>query len=500
MITVFRLYSKVIIETEALKKEVSVFQFSARKKGTEYLFRENKIPFSRYFGIEEIKKKDGSFYTESEFDNFLLSLEDLPTERSDEEALVLWGEIGGSIENQSDLFDAFETKYQNRIKVINESQLQTIVSGTEYLITGELEIKTPIVIPAGVKAKIRGFGTSISKLYSSANNFTMISGTAVSDIEIEEITFEVTGTNSKVFDLKSQTGNEAFEMDSVNFENCSKIGILDNFRQGLGINIGYLGGKPEYEFRGAWNGFRISTAIIRGTSSGYTFWKAGTDFTFTGRFLTDINAVIPSGSIFCDFAASNITNDESLQFINADFNPGISAGTILPNISTTSTKVRVSRSKGVPNTYIGGSWEMNANTLTALTGSTPAKVAGTTIYELLSWLSGTNNNEFVSESTKEIIVEAHFNGSFIGESNIEYFLTVRKWINASSTYEDISSILFTTNGIGASDKSETVSLLTKNFSLNHLDRVELWISDFTGGGNDVTIYQKSRFKIREIQS
>lgn len=500
MITVFRLYSKVIIETEALKKEVSVFEFSARKRGTEYLFRENKIPFSRYYGIEEIKKKDGSFYTEAEFDDFLLVLQILPSEVSDEEALVEWGEIGGSIENQPDLFDTFETKYQNRIKVTNESQLQTIVSGTEYLITGELEITTPIVIAAGVKCKIRGLGTSISKLYSSANNFTMIVGTAVSDVQIDKIAFEVTGTNSKVFDLKSQTGNEAFEMDSVNFDNCSKIGVLDNFRQGLGINIGYLGGKPEYEFKGAWNGFRISTAIIRGTSSGYTFWKAGAGFTFSGRFLTDINAVIPSGSVFCDFAASNITNDESLQFINADFNPGISAGSILPNISTASTKVRASRSKGIPNTYVGGSWEMVANTLTALTGSTPAKVLGTTTYELLSWLSGTNNNEFISESTKEIIVEAHFNGSFIGESNIEYLLTVRKWVAASSIYEDISSVLFTTNGIGASDKSETVSLLTKNFALNHLDRVELWISDFTGAGNDVTIYQKSRLKIREIQS
>jgi len=398
------------------------------------------------------------------------------------------------------LLNAKQDLIVNRIYISQESDFGTLQSGKEYFITGIVTISNPITIPTGVNIRLNGYGTDISQLVATSNNFTMFSGLATGNFTSTKVAFQASGTNSQVFDIKSQTGNEAVEMEECNFNSCTKIGTLDNYRQGLGVNLGYFGGTPTYEFKGVWQGFRLSTAIIRGTSGAYSFWKAGTGFTFNGRFLTDVNAVIPTGATFCDFAVGNVLTDEGLQFTNADFNPTLSTGTVLPNIATTSTKVRVSRSRGLPNTYIGGYWNVSASANTALTGGTIAKVAGTTVYYDLSWFSSSGNNAFVSLSTKEIVVEAVFNGGFTGVSNGEYTLTIRQWDNSLSAYVNISQLTFTTNGGLFADTTESVSLISKNIVLNENDRIEVWVQDANATGNDITMNLNSILKLREIQS
>lgn len=410
-------------------------------------------------------------------------------------------EVGSYTKTETDaLLAQKQNLIVNRIEVSHESEFGTIQSGKEYFITGIVTVTAPIIIPTGVSFRINGYGTDISQLVSTSNNLTMISGGATGNLTFLNVAFEASGTNSKVFDIKSQTGFEACEMESVNFNNCTKIGIFDNYRQMLGVNMGYLGGKPEHEFKGVMQGFRISTAIIRSTVSGYTFWKAGTGFSFSGRFITDINAIIPSGSTFCDFNSTHITNDESLQFISADFNPASTLGTVLSAITSTSTKVRVSRSRGLPNTYIGGYWSCTTAVTTALTGGTIAKVAGTTTYSDLSWFTSSGNNAFVSQSTKDIVVEAIFNGGFTGIANNEYTLTIRHWDNSASAYINISSVTFTTNGGLLTDSVESLSLISKNITLMQNDRVELWVQDANSGGNDIVMNVNSIFKLREVQS
>ena len=75
---------------------------------------------------------------------------------------------------------------------------------------------------------------------------------------------DVNGANSRVYNLSSLTGFEAFEFTRVNYNNCTSLGIIDSYRQGLEDGTGRFEGSPSLELAGLWvGGYRITTSIVR---------------------------------------------------------------------------------------------------------------------------------------------------------------------------------------------------------------------------------------------
>ena len=123
----------------------------------------------------------------------------------------------------------------------------------------------------------------MSGLIDTFNNKTLFYSNSSGNVLFNNIFIEVSGNNSQVYNLTSSTGFEAIECNTVNYNNCSSLGTLTNFRQGLELNTGRFGGSPSLTLEGTWlGGFRISTSIVRALGSGMTepLFKEGSGLKF----------------------------------------------------------------------------------------------------------------------------------------------------------------------------------------------------------------------------
>ena len=155
-------------------------------------------------------------------------------------------------------------------------------------------------------------------LSSSENSYTMFTGGG--NVFFDSIGIEVSGTSSQVYDLIDPTGFNAVELTTVNYNNCTSLGELRNFRQGLEMGTGRFGGSPSLTLSGTWlGGYRITTAIVRSMSDTTTepLFKAGTAFIMNSRFLSDINCDLGTLQPFSDFAVGNFPNPSTLQLTGA---------------------------------------------------------------------------------------------------------------------------------------------------------------------------------------
>ena len=224
----------------------------------------------------------------------------------------------------------------------------------QYFIDGSINMgETQLNIgPDG--ANISGLGFGVSELTSTANTYTLFNSAACGSLFINNVAFTISGASSQVFDLTDATGTNTVEMSGVNFNGCSSLGSLTSFRQGLEFNTGRFGGAPKLQLAGSMNGYRATTSIARGIADGTTLFEAGAGLTFSGRFVTDINADLAATGALLDFAPANITNNESLiingAFVTRDGVINASDTTIYPNIDHKSVKSNWGNNTGLPNT------------------------------------------------------------------------------------------------------------------------------------------------------
>jgi hypothetical protein len=96
----------------------------------------------------------------------------------------------------------------------------------------------------------------------------------------------------------------AFEFQRINYINCTSLGDIYNYRQGLEGGTGRFGGSPSLTLHGLWRGgYRITTSIVRSLAGTMTLplFKEGAAFTMNSRFLTDINIDLAYISSFLRF-------------------------------------------------------------------------------------------------------------------------------------------------------------------------------------------------------
>jgi len=152
----------------------------------------------------------------------------------------------------------------NRIIVNQASDLAgTLDSTKQYFINGIIDMGSQsIEVPSG-GVTLTGYSFDLSRLTSSEAAYTMFTSPAGGSGNVlgMDYAIEVTGAGSQVYDLVSDTGLEAFEFTRINYNNCSSLGSIDNYRQGLEIGTGRFGGKPELTLVGVWlGGYFIDTS------------------------------------------------------------------------------------------------------------------------------------------------------------------------------------------------------------------------------------------------
>ena len=194
---------------------------------------------------------------------------------------------GNFTENYNSIASLNATTIDNRV-IVNQANKDTTIGGVidstkVYFIDGIVDMgSTSITVPpTGIN--IRGDSFDVSGLTSSADNYTMFisESIAIGSGNILGVDYLVTtsGVNSKVYGMYDSTGFNAFEFQRINYIDCTSLGDIYDYRQGLESGTGRFGGKPSLTLHGLWRGgFRITTSIVRDLDAGMTepLFKAGT--------------------------------------------------------------------------------------------------------------------------------------------------------------------------------------------------------------------------------
>jgi hypothetical protein len=332
------------------------------------------------------------------------------------------------------------TELINQIKVTQASDLSGALSSTtEYFLDGIIDFTgtgLSIEIPQG-GLNLKGYNFDISGIKCDDNSYTLFTSPVGGSGNLlgSDYLVDVNGTSSKVYDIVSDTGFEAFEFSRVNYNNCTSLGTIDNYRQGLEIGTGRFGGSPSLELVGAWiGGYRITTSIVRSLDAGMTepLFKAGAAFVMQSRFLSDINVDLPTSAALLDFSPTNFPNSSTLQMTGAIVTRnGVSDATdsnLTPNIAASDLSCSWSDNKGLSNTFEGGALDITAEVTTTIS------VAGTFV-DLAGTYTASELQHFDEPSNGQL--------RHLGASPVEYKVSGQLVIDASGNDEvDLKIVIF----------------------------------------------------------
>lgn len=416
-------------------------------------------------------------------------------------------DVEDAVRKINDVTNLIATKYEVPVPVNQTNVAYTlggdINSSKVYFIDGVVDLTgVDIEVPAG-GLSLAGYTFDTSKLVCSDSNYTMFKSPVggSGNLLAVDLSVEVTGTNSKVFDLVSVTGGEALELNRVNFNNCTSLGELTNYKQYLEDGTGRFGGTPELTFSGTNNGARITTSIVRGIEDITSLFKAGTGLTFSGRFITDINCDLNTNGALFDFSEVNFINDESLiikgAFVTRNGVIDASDSTIHPNIDHTNVKSLWSDNTGVPNTtkYIKSVCTAEIETIISVI-DTYYPLLGTATIERQSHFDMPSNGEFrllSGNGTYQISGDLVVKGSQGDEINIRITKSTDNGVTFPTVINHIKRIV--NNLAGGRD----VAFFPLNFisDLKKNDRIRIEVENKSGTGN-VTKELDSYFIVTKI--
>ncbi len=358
-------------------------------------------------------------------------------------------DTGSSWANKNDdIFNGLQqTILSNRI-IVNQSNVSTTLGGIidstkQYYVDGSVDMSGVTITVPSTGIFLKGFNLDLSELTCSDNSYTMLTGATAGNVFMQDLSLQVTGTGSQVFNLTNGSGFSAVEFVRVNFNNCTAIGELNGYRQGLENNTGRFGGTPEMTLSGTWlGGYFIDTSIVRGlTDGGYTLFKAGTGFTMNSRFRTNQNVDLPASASYFNFAPSNFVNPSTVQVTNAlvsrNGNFNSSDGNITPNITQADLESAWSNNIGMKNTFEGGRLTVSSENQTNIS-------SGSTYVNLNAIWDATNLEHFDSPSSGQLRhlgdspreYECIINFVIESQANNELGIRLRKFKSSSSTFQD----------------------------------------------------------------
>ena len=396
--------------------------------------------------------------------------------------------------------------------ICNQANKDTTLGGVidstkQYFIDGDIDMGTTQITVPPTGISLLGLSFDISGLYSTEDNYTMFVSESIAigsgNLLGADFYISVTGASSKVYELYDATGFNAFEFQRINYNDCTSLGDIYDYRQGLEGGTGRFGGSPSLTLHGLWRGgYRITTSITRNMSDTTTepLFKAGTAFVMNSRFLTDMNVDLGTLQPFLDFAPANFTNPSTLQIKGAIFSrDGVSNATdsnIFPNISPADLASDWDNNIGVNNTFIGGRAFVDSENLTNI-------VSGSTWYTLNAVWGSNNLQHFDSPSGGQLRHlgndprEFKITVNFIIESveNNDVGIRLRRWDNSASSFVDFNERARQINSfVGGRDSA------FYNFSFNTImdkdDYVYFQVRNNSGNAN-ITLENGSDWIIEE---
>jgi len=391
--------------------------------------------------------------------------------------------------------------------VVNEAAdlSGTLDSTSVYIINGVIDMGSQqIEVPAG-GLNLAGLSFDVSKLTSSAAGYTMFTSPIGGSGNLlgKDYAIEVTGAGSQVYNLTSDTGAEAFEFARINYNDCTSLGTITDYRQGLETGTGRFGGSPTLTLAGTWaGGFFIETSIVRGLDAGMTgaLFEAGAGFTMASRFRSNQNIDLPTSAAFFDFSPSNFSNPSTVQLDgcivsrNGSFNS--EDANITPNMSRGDIAAVWKGNVGMQNTFEGGQAVLAAEVATAIGAtSTFYDIAGTWATSDLQHFDSPANGQLrhLGSNPREYDI----NIALVMEStaNDELDLKVVKWDDSAAGFVDVSIFKRQVNNL-VGGRNVAFFTVSSRIELDQNDFVKLQISNETGT-NDATAEIDSFFQVEE---
>ncbi|QDP47361.1 MAG: hypothetical protein Unbinned4388contig1000_80 [Prokaryotic dsDNA virus sp.] len=398
----------------------------------------------------------------------------------------------------------------NRI-VCNQSNKDTTLGGVidstkEYFIDGVIDMgSTQITVPT-TGMTLRGYSFDLSALTSSQDNYIMFISESIAigsgNLLGVDYYISVTGAGSKVYELYDATGFNAFEFQRINYIDCTSLGDIYDYRQGLEGGTGRFGGSPSLTLHGLWRGgFRITTSIVRSLAGIMTepLFKQGTSFQMNSRFLSDINCDLPTLAALLDFEPSNFPNPSTVQLkgaiISRDGGFNAEDSNIFPNLNASDLPCDWDNNIGIPNTFIGGALNTTAEIETVInTQGVAEDLNGTfTPIDLQHFESPSNGVlKHVGINPREYTV--NFDFILDGQQNSEYELFLMKIDGFAAVTVEYTQLRVINNLQGGRDvayfNGQTSIVLNQN-------DVVLWqIANVTGTQN-CTLEVDSTWSVKE---
>jgi len=382
----------------------------------------------------------------------------------------------------------------NRI-IVNQANVSTTLGGTidstkEYFIDGSIDMTgVTVTVPTG-GLNLKGYNFETSFLTCSDNNYTMFSGGSAGNVLFIDLAIEVSGTNSQVFDLTSNTGFEAVECINVNYNDCTSRGELTNYRQGREVGCGYFGGSPTLTLSGTMlGGYIFRDSIVRGLDDVFTgaLFQEGTALSINSRFFSDANIDLGTNCSFIDFQTSNFVNSSSVQLKEMLLTrSGVLDPTdsnLTPNLDSSDLVCAWNLNQGLSNTYVGGNQALTTQVLTTInTVNVYETLSGTWTASDLQHFDSPANGQLrnIGESPNEFKIITYV--SLQGGANDIITVRVRKFDSSTSTTSTVASQQATVNNFQGGTDRCTFSILGKTV-LNMDDYIFLEVANNTDTTN-----------------
>ena len=403
-----------------------------------------------------------------------------------------------------------ELNLLNRI-IVNQSNVSTTLGGVidstkEYFIDGIVDLGTTQITVPSTGITLKGYSFDISGLTSSEDNYTMFISESIAigsgNVLGSDYYIGVTGANSKVYELYDATGFNAFEFTRVNYINCTSLGDIYDYRQGLESGTGRFGGSPSLTLHGVWvGGYRITTSIVRSLAGTMTepLFKEGTLFQMNSRFLTDINCDLPTLAPFCNFQTLNFPNPSTVQIkgaiISRDGSFNASDTNIFTNLNPSDLPCDWDNNIGIRNTFVGGNLNNTLEVTTNInTQGTAEDLEGTFTTSDLQHFDSPSNGRLrhIGINPSEYTVEFDF--ILDGASNAEYEIFLIKIDSLANVTVEYNQIRVINNLQGGRDvayyNGQTSVILNQN------DFIFWQVANVTGN-QDCVLELASSWSVKE---
>ena len=409
----------------------------------------------------------------------------------------------GGTKINAQMTELFDKTFDNLVIVKQASDLSGILDSTkDYFIDGIIDMGSQSISVPATGLNLTGYNFDVSQLVSTASGYTMFVSPVGGSGNVlgKDYGIDVSGSSSQVYDLTDATGFNAFQFARINYNNCTSLGTINGYRQGLESGTGRFGGSPELTLAGTWlGGFFIDTSIVRSLdNSAYSLFKAGAGFSMASRFRSNQNIDLPALANFFDFAGSNFTNPSTVQLEGCIITRnGVFDATdanITPNLAASNLVSAWEGNNGIPNTFVGGEAVITTEIATVITTSAVfVDLAGTNTTGDLQHFDSPANGQLrhLGSSPREFSL----GGQLVIDStaNDDVSLKVVIFRSATTSFEDAKTQTRVINNL-VGGRDVAYFTLSDNITLDTNDYVKLQVANI-GATNNITAELDSFFMV-----